>query len=248
MTTKLRRQSAVEPTGTTRIGSVRTYLDALEKLDHFVGANLFFRGHPSFTYALTPSVYRDPMLVANEDVIFKELVLRCPSDFASLGSTFQMLVKMQHYGLPTRLLDLTANPLIALYFACDTVDPPSESGEVIAFRVPTQEVKYYDSDTVSVIANIARRPSEFKIPTFKSSNKTFNSESEIRYLLHEIKKEKPYFEPEIVREHLGSVLCVRPKLENPRIIRQDGAFFLFGVNESKQFCAALPERSPPASE
>ena len=39
------------------------------------------------------------------------------------------------------------------------------------------------------------------------------------------KHEKPYFEPLIKRDHLESVVCVKPKMDNPRIIRQDGAFF-----------------------
>ena len=31
-------------------------------------------------------------------------------------------------------------------------------------------------------------------------------------------------------DDLSKVLCVLPKLDNPRIIRQHGAFFLFGIN------------------
>ena len=60
-----------------------------------------------------------------------------------------------------------------------------------------------------------------------------------KLLLHEIKKEKPYFEPKIKREHLESVVCVKPKLDNPRIIKQDGAFLLFGVDRTKSFPANI---------
>lgn len=241
MASKIKR-TGLEPPDAMRIGSVRTYLDALEKLDRQDGAGFFYRGHQNFTFPLRPSVYRDARLVANEDVMFKELILRCPNDFASLTSTFQTLVKMQHYGLPTRLLDLTANPLIALYFASEPFEPNSQSGEVVAFRIPTKEIKYYDSDTVSVIANIARRPHDFEVPESGLSLEEFNNRAAVRYLLHEIKQEKPYFEPEIQRDHLGSVVCVRPKLENPRIIRQDGAFLLFGVDIFKSEQAKVPHR------
>lgn len=242
MALKIRRSAATDPVDAVRIGSVRTFLDALEKFDRPSNATFFYRGHPSFTYALKPSIYRDARWIANEDVMFKELILRCPNDFSSLGSTFQSLVKMQHYGLPTRLLDLTANPLIALFFASDPAEPPSESGEVLAFGIPTAEIKYYDSDTVSVISNISRRPGSFTVPSVSLNKKKFNAESSMRYLLHEIKQEKPYFEPEIVRKHLESVVCVKPKMENPRIVRQDGAFFLFGVRGSKNESAVVPDR------
>jgi hypothetical protein len=240
MAVRIKRATPIPVEG-IRVGSVRTFLDAIEKLDRGDGISFLYRGHPSFTYSLTPSIYRHSRWIENENVMFRELILRCPNDFSSLASTFQTLVKMQHYGLPTRLLDLTANPLIALYFASDPADPPSESGEVIAFGIPVKEIKYYDSDTVSVIANIARRPFDFKVPSEVLDKTEFNSTPTIRYLLHEIKQEKPYFEPLVQREHLESVICVKPKMENPRIIRQDGAFFLFGVHSIKQTAASIPE-------
>jgi hypothetical protein len=235
------KRTTPAPSDAVRVGSVRTFLDAIEKLDRTSETSFLYRGHPSFTYSLTPSIYRNTRWIQNEHIMFRELILRCPNDFSSLASTFQTLVKMQHYGLPTRLLDLTANPLIALYFASDPADPPSESGEVIAFSIPTKEIKYYDSDTVSVVANLARRPFSFEVPPKNLDKTAFNSKPAIRYLLHEIKQEKPYFEPLVEREHLESVICVKPKMENPRIIRQDGAFFLFGVHGTKQTAASVPD-------
>jgi len=134
------------------------------------------------------------------------------------------------------------NPLAALYFACSKGTIPNESGEVVVFKVPKREVKYYDSDTVSVIANISRRPSTFEVPDKRLSMDEFNKQSEISYLLHEIKKEKPYFQPVIVPLHLESTVCVKPMMDNSRIIKQDGAFFLFGVNRSKLSPSTIPAR------
>jgi len=69
------------------------------------------------------------------------------------------LARMQHYSLPTRLLDLTTNPLVALYFACK--DAPTRRGEVIALTVKRRDVKYFDSDTASCLANLSHlQPAE----------------------------------------------------------------------------------------
>lgn len=234
------RIHANEPEGVTRVGSVRTFLDALEKSDRPKESVLFYRGHSNFTYDLKPSIYRNHGWIQNEDILFKELVLKCPNEFSAQTSTFQILVKMQHYSLPTRLLDLTANPLIALFFACSLGKNTQESGEVLLFRIPKREVKYYDSDTVSVIANIGRRPHTFQVPSMQLTSEEFNADDQMRYLLHEIKHEKPYFEPKIVRDHIESVVCVKPKMDNPRLIRQDGAFLLFGVSGKKLIPATMP--------
>ncbi|WP_157976500.1 FRG domain-containing protein [Parahaliea mediterranea] len=217
------------PDGAETVGSVRTLLDIIEKIEPTRDEALFYRGHTDYEHQLVPSIYRDRSLIENEDILFKEMVLRCPNDFDAADNTFQMLVKMQHYSLPTRLLDITANPLIALYFACLEADNGPDFGEVVVFKVPKRQIKYNDSDTVSVISNLARRPSSFQIPQLTDID-DFNDETQIQYLLHEIQREKPYFKPRIDKRHLESVVFVKPLLSNPRVIRQDGAFLLFGVN------------------
>nr|WP_288256965.1 DUF1508 domain-containing protein [uncultured Pseudomonas sp.] len=224
---------------TEYIGSIRTFLTEISNIPPDRESIRFYRGHGNYKYDLIPSIYRNKGWIKNESTMLHELMLRCPNDFDISGSTFSNLVKMQHYSLPTRLLDLTANPLIALYFACEDEKP--HDAEVVAFRVPKKEIRYYDSDTVSVISNISRMP-----PTFSAKKnpniEVFNQSPEIVRLVREIQREKPYFEGRIESTHLKSVVCVKPVLDNPRIIKQDGAFFLFGMGLSKLDPAEIPEQ------
>jgi hypothetical protein len=220
----------------TPIGSIRTFLGEIEKLN--TNGELYYRGQGYFGFEAQPSIYRNDGLVENEHRMYREIITKCPNDFQDAKSTFEHLVKMQHYFLPSRLLDITKNPLIALFFACSSDE--NDDGEIIVYNFDIDDIKFYDSDSVSVVSNLARRPPTFSIENIKSkSKKVFNKEHEIQLLLHEIKEEKPYFKSAIEAHHLESVICVKPKLDNPRIIKQEGAFLLFGINNNKKKCATF---------
>lgn len=227
------------------IGSVRTLLKILEDLEKESEFEYYYRGLTNKNYALIPSVYRNSGWINNENKMFRELVLKCPDDFKNLDTTFQMLVKMQHYKLPTRLLDLTGNPLIALFYACQkSSDQENTDGEIIIFKVPKDDIKYFDSDTVSLISNISKQPASFSLGKKfdKLTPQEFSNRESLKLLLHDIRQEKSGFEPKIIREDLESVVCVKAKYDNPRIAKQDGSFFLFGVDGKKTKPADIPAK------
>lgn len=222
----------------TKIGSIRTFLSILDDIKFSKDYIYFYRGHSDYNFKLEPSIYRNDGLTNNENKIFREIILRCPDDFQDNTVTFQKLVKMQHYSLPTRLLDITENSLTALFFACQD---SNTDGEVIIFKIHKDDVKYFDSDTVSVLSNVSKLSRSFEISQSKSNNVAeFNKQENIKLLLHEIQQEKHFFSPVINPMHIESVLCVKPKLDNQRIIRQEGAFFLFGIENKKKNCANFP--------
>ena len=55
---------------------------------------------------------------------------------------------------------MTTNPLVALYFACEELQAydkvKGKDGEVIVLKTPTVAMKHYDSDTISILANLAK--------------------------------------------------------------------------------------------
>jgi hypothetical protein len=210
--------------------TVKGFIDRVGTLKLPDGNQFFFRGHSNKdAYLIKPSVFRKPESVAAEHLLFRELISTNPAEFREDTSTLERLARMQHHSCPTRLLDISSNPLVALYFAC--TGSPDTHGEVIVLRVRKDIIKFFDSDTVSCIANLARVSSTDKAALIKLPAATFNEHPTALRLLHFIKEEKPYFEPKIIKDDLLRVVVVRPKLNSRRILAQAGAFLLFGQLE-----------------
>ena len=104
-----------------QINSVSEFIEKIVQLDKEEGTEIFYRGHADRDWELLPSIFRTPSGVEKEHLLFRDMVAHEPQSFSECKSALDYLVQMQHYGLPTRLLDMTTNPLVALYFACQSV-------------------------------------------------------------------------------------------------------------------------------
>lgn len=207
------------------IDNVSSYLHALKECS--VGSNLYFRGHSKISYRLIPSILRTEKLKKNEHLIYQELIIDCPSEFKGFKRHIDYLVKMQHYGLPTRLLDITRNPLVALYFSC--CNNYNNIGEVIVFSADKEKIKYGNSDTVAMISSLPMFSFDEQSEIMESLYYNVDS-STLNRFIYEVQNEKPGFTNKINCHDLDSCFVVLPPKDNNRMIKQDGAFIICGIN------------------
>jgi hypothetical protein len=78
---------------------------------------LWYRGHAKLSYTLIPSLLRDPKWLKKEQVIFEEYEKSAAYLMDAKLDSWEMLQDMQHYGIPTRLLDWTDVLGIAVAFS-----------------------------------------------------------------------------------------------------------------------------------
>lgn len=142
----------------TVITSVVDFIEAIkeeEGADPFSEnkrSEVFYRGHADVSWDLKASIFRSDKGIKKEHLLFHDMVVHEPQDFSQCKSALDYLVQMQHYGLPTRLLDVTTNPLVALYFACQPAGDTTVSGIVnaafdAAYSVAYDTMYYEDVDS-----------------------------------------------------------------------------------------------------
>jgi hypothetical protein len=141
---------------------IRSVADLLEIIARDAPGDWIFRGHSSCRWHLIAAVHRlaeksglsRERVVAFERGLLSEFKRRARIFLQSRPSSdWEWMVLAQHFGLPTRILDWTENPLVALYFSVRDTSL-SDDGMLFAYRHGAGEIDIESSSDPFVIKQI----------------------------------------------------------------------------------------------
>ncbi len=213
--------------------------------------NFFYRGEKQiYETCLTPSVFRN----ANEKEAYFDALTYFPNEFVGLSALSQ-LAKMQHYTYPTRLLDLTTNPLVALWFASADYSTKTKSyqhyendGQFFVIATRKKNILSFESDRALLLSCLAKLDDEEKNMLAKflehqlaNNNQKLDNDCIKQLKTNNVNVFQKYIS-EVSRERTAflnyrtnpkdifSTFIVRPLINNDRLQKQNGLFAIFGLN------------------
>jgi len=185
----------------------------IKRLNQFPNS-FVFRGHADSSWGLTTTLERISKQSGNNQFSkayedwsmgeFKSKFHLYDKANVAPASKLEWLSLMQHYGVPTRLLDLTTSPFVALFFAVEAYDP---------IKSPDFSIYAFDySETTKISLDI-----------IKANDSKFTETPESI-----IGRQDEIFGDTIDRFNFDLVWITEPTRLNIRIDRQAGSFAVCG--------------------
>ncbi len=236
------------------VSNVGELMDTIQSINDIVYANsqnerkLWYRGVCSAEFNLLPSIFRNGdrtlSIYANQANMIKNAYFNAPyaSDVWNLPIE-QKTACLQHYGIPTNLLDFSLDPLVSLYFAIfpDRIDDSMkvDNGEY-------QPVIYvFDPMAYSqAIRRMLEGKTNLSIPDTISSvtfdinkneeeiTKYFVGDMSYNYLYEHNEKYSQVYVPNDRGDPYPVPIIVQQS--NPRIVAQSGTFVAYSLHAKPQ--------------
>lgn len=171
----------------------------------FENNDIYYRGQSCASWELIPSAFREPLL--DEHSLLSKASLKLWNEVSPLKSYLEKMLFFQHYGLCTRLLDVTFNPLVALYMACCDENQKTCDGVVFCGY------------------GLERRDNKIAELTAK-----YVFENELQQMIvgfHHFTKQH-----NVNIDSFTQPLFILPPINNPRIEAQNGAFVMAPLIDS----------------
>lgn len=139
----------IEDEAEHQIISVEEYLKFIGQFESYLGrGELFYRAQRAIFQTVIPSIAHQKYSKANEAAALRQ------AGITEDDTLFSKIAREQHYGIPTRFLDFTVDPLVALFFAVNQVQ---RDDSVIFIFIKQSESA--SSSHVQVLSKIAMWPS-----------------------------------------------------------------------------------------
>jgi hypothetical protein len=174
----------------------------------------YYRGHTDATHKICSTIERfeDAKYRSKEKLLirqFKKIACNYLTPQQIPANTFGWLTLMQHYGVPTRLMDVTTSPYVALYFA------------VNEWRKPLDAALWVFNPSSLHDACISRLyKSEFSLPLDRSYG--FHQPDFVR---------ENYFQEAFLSGKFKVAMILEPEVSEKRLFHQQGAFLVASSGE-----------------
>lgn len=209
----------------------------VEDLNRF---KLWFRGQQKYYYNLVPPIFRQGKDYENvlywESNMFREFTLLSEVQPFYIKSTFEKLILMQHYGIPTRLLDWSENLLVGLYFTLYKKDADgfrfAEEDDSALFILDPISLNSQSENKEGIFSDGNNEVIIRASLSIVNSIVEYSKQPDIKYLTKKNKRSSEILDGKFVdttlQNSIETAIAVFPQQNNPRLINQKGTFTLHG--------------------